>query len=93
MTNNPAATGQMTNFIGNFGGSAFSDNGYNHFVYAPLVDQFGNRVALTVSNGVQTFRAQIASSDTPNVGFYMFVPVVPIYTPVFQNMFIPTDPS
>jgi len=92
VTNSPAATGQMTNFIGNFGSSTFSDNGYANFVYAPLLDKFGNRVALTVTNGVQTFRAQIEGNDTPNVGFYMFVPVAPIYTPVLLNVY-PNGPN
>ena len=87
VTNNPAATGQGTNAIGAFGGTTFSDNNYGKFVYAPLVDRFGNRVALTISSGVQTFRAMIANSDTPNVGFYMLVPVAPIYNPVFLNVY------
>ncbi len=79
----PGAPGQSTNFIGNFGGSTFSDNSYNNFVYAPLVDQFGNRVTVTLTNGVETFRGQIINSDTPNVGFYTFVPAVPVLTPEF----------
>ncbi len=91
VTNSPAATGQGTNAIGTFGGTTFSDNNFGKFVYAPLVDQFGNRVALTISSGVQTFRGLIANSDTPNVGFYMLVPVAPIYTPVLLNV-NPTGP-
>lgn len=87
VTSNPGATGQTTNFIGNFGSSSFSDNSYYNFVYAPLVDQFGNRVTLTITNGVQTFRSQILSSDTPNVGFYILEPVAPVYTPVFLNVY------
>lgn len=91
VTNDPTTTGQLTNFLGNFGGSTFSDNNYFKYEYAPLVDQFGNAAALTVSNGVHTFRAQITSSDTPNMGFYMFVPVAPIFTPVFLHVY-PTAP-
>jgi hypothetical protein len=83
VTSDPTMTGQTTNVIGSFGGSTFSDNSYTRFVYAPLVDQFGNRVALTITNGVQTFRGQIINSDSPNVGFYMFVPIVPVLNPVF----------
>jgi hypothetical protein len=91
VTNDPTTTGQLTNFLGNFGSSTFSDNNFFKYVYAPLVDQFGNAVALTISNGVHTFRGQIASSDTPNVGFYMLVPVAPIFTPVFLHVY-PTGP-
>jgi hypothetical protein len=91
VTSNPTLGGQTTNFIGNFGSSTFSDNSYFNYVYAPLVDQFGNRVTLTVANGVQTFRGQIINSDTPNVGFYMLTPVVPVLTPVFLYVY-PTTP-
>ncbi len=87
----PDTTNQLTSFIGNFGGSSFSDNSYNNFVYAPLVDSFGNRIELALTNlGAQTFRAQIASGVTPNVGFYMFVPAVPVLNPVFLNIY-PTN--
>ena len=79
----PTMAGQTTNFIGNFGDSSFSDNSFFNYVYAPLMDQFGNRITLTISNGVQTFRGQIANSDTPNVAFYMLTPVVPVLNPVF----------
>jgi hypothetical protein len=87
VTNSASTTGQITNFIGNFGRTTFSDNSFNNYVYAPLVDQFGNRVALTITNGVQTFRTQIINSDTPNVGYYMFTPVAPILTPIFLNVY------
>jgi hypothetical protein len=94
----PNTTNQLTSFIGNFGGSSFSDNSYNNFVYAPLVDSFGNRIELALTNlGAQTFRAQIAPGVTPNVGFYMFVPYVPELNPIFLNIsptngvFEPTD--
>ena len=83
VTSSPGAGGQTTNFIGNFGSSTFSDGSFNDYVYAPLVDPFGNRVTLTISNGVQTFRGQIMNNDTPNVAFYMLTPVVPVFNPVF----------
>jgi hypothetical protein len=81
VTNNPAAPNQGTNFLGYFGASTFTDNSYTKFVYAPLVDAFGNMVALSVPSGVETFKGQIMGTDTPNVGFYMFVPAVPVLTP------------
>jgi hypothetical protein len=92
----PTLGGQTTNFIGNFGSSSFSDNSFFNYVYTPLVDQFGNRVALTITNGVQTFRGQIINGDTPNVAFYMLVPVVPVLNPIFLNVypnqtFVPTN--
>ncbi|HTR40290.1 MAG TPA: hypothetical protein VMH87_01570, partial [Pseudomonadales bacterium] len=83
----PTTSGQTTNFIGNFGSSSFSDNSFFNYVYTPLVDQFGNRIALTITNGVQTFRGQIINGDTPNIGFYMLVPVVPVLNPVFLNVY------
>ncbi len=95
VTSNPDASGQSTNFIGDFGSSTFSDNSFFNYVYAPLVDQFGNRVTLTITNGVQTFRGQIINSDTPNVAFYMLTPVVPVYNPVFLYVYPTTtfEPS
>ena len=84
----PDTANQLTSFIGYFGGTSFSDNSYNNFVYAPLVDSFGNRIELALTNlGAQTFRTQIASGVTPNVGFYMFVPYVPELNPVFINIY------
>jgi hypothetical protein len=91
VTSDPTAAGQTTNFIGDFGSSSFSDSSYFNYVYAPLVDPFGNRVTLTITNGVQTYRSQIINSDTPNVGFYMLTPVVPVLTPVFLYVY-PTAP-
>src|SRR5262249_9320614 len=79
------------NLIGNFGSSTFSDNGYANFVYAPLVDQFGNRQAVSISSGVQTFRGQIINNTTPNIAFYMLTPVVPVLTPGFLYVY-PTAP-
>jgi hypothetical protein len=83
VTSNPTQPNQTTNLLGNFGGSTFSDSSYNNFVYAPLVDQFGNRQTLTIPSGVQTFRSQFINNNTPNVAFYMLTPVVPVLTPVF----------
>ncbi len=95
VTSSPSAGGQATNFIGNFGGSSFSDSSYYNFVYAPLLDPFGNRVSLTITNGVQTFRGQIINSDTPNVAFYMLTPVVPVLNPVYLyvNPSAPFEPT
>ncbi len=90
VTNDPTQPNQLTNFLGNFGSASFSDGGYNNYVYVPLVDQFGNRVAVTVTNGQQTFKATVVGN--PNIGAYIFVPVAPIYTPVFENVY-PNGPS
>ncbi len=77
-------SGQTTNFIGNFGSSSFSDNGFNNFVYVPLVDQFGNRATVTVNSGQQTFKSTVVGN--PNVAFYLWVPVAPVFTPVFLQI-------
>ena len=77
-------TGQTTNFLGNFGSASFSDNGFNNFVYVPLVDQFGNRATVTVNNGQQTFKSTVVGN--PNVAFYLWVPVAPVFTPVFLQV-------
>ena len=86
VTNNPALTGQLTNFLGNFGTASFTDNSYNHYVYVPLVDEFGNRlsVSTTLTAGQHTFKATVVGN--PNIGFYMFVPVAPVLNPVFLNV-------
>jgi hypothetical protein len=81
VTSDPTQGSQTTTVLGNFGTAAFTDNGYNNFRYVPLVDQFGNILSLTISNGVQTFKSTVVGN--PNLGFYLFVPVAPIYTPVF----------
>ena len=79
----PTLGNQTTNVIGNFGDASFSDSSYFNYVYTPLEDQFGNRITLTISNGVQTFQSQIINADTPNVAFYMLTPVVPVLNPVY----------
>ena len=84
LTSSPNVGGQTTNFIGNFGTATFSDNGYNNFVYVPLVDQFGNPVSVTLSNGVQTLKATVLGN--PNIGFYMLTPAVPVLQPVLENV-------
>lgn len=87
VTNSPATTDQSTDFLGTFGSAGFSDGSYNSFQYVPLLDQFGNRVAVTVQDGVNTFKSTVANGGNPNLGFYMFTPVAPIYTPVFLNVY------
>lgn len=77
-------SGQTTNFIGNFGSSSFTDNGYNNYVYVPLLDQYGNRATVTVANGQQTFKSTVVGN--PNLAFYLWVPVAPVYTPVFLQI-------
>jgi len=76
--------GQTTNFLGNFGSASFSDNGFNNFVYVPLLDQFGNRATVTVNSGQQTFKSTVVGN--PNVAFYLWVPVAPVFTPVFLQV-------
>ena len=83
LTSDPTQGSQTTNFLGYFGTAGFSDIGYNNFVYVPLVDQFGNRVSLTLTNGVQTFKNTVVGN--PNIGFFLFAPVAPVYTPVLQH--------
>jgi hypothetical protein len=86
VTSDPTQANQTTNFLGYFGGTSFSDASYNTFRYVPLVDQFGNRVTVAVTNsGTYTFKATVVGN--PNLGFYVLVPVAPIYTPVFQSVY------
>ncbi len=68
-------TNQALSQLGSF---AFTDNDWNGFDYAPLLDQFGNLVAVTL-NGQETFRGTVVGN--PNIDFYMLVPAVPILTP------------
>lgn len=77
-------SGQTTNFIGNFGSSSFTNNGFNNFVYVPLLDQYGNRQTVTVTNGQQTFKSTVVGN--PNLAFYLWVPVAPVFTPVFLQV-------
>ena len=84
VTSDPTQGSQTTNFIGNFGSATFSDNGYNNFVYAPLVDQYGNRIPLSITNGIQTFRNVVVGN--PNIAYYLFVPVAPILTPTVLHV-------
>ena len=79
LTSDRTQGSQTTNFLGSFGTAAFSDNGYNNFVFVPLMDQFGNLVTVTITNGQQTFKSTVVGN--PNLGFYMLLPVAPVYTP------------
>jgi hypothetical protein len=59
----------------------------------PLLDNFGKPVTLTVTNnGQYTFKSTVAVGGNPNLGFYLFVPAVPIYIPVLQSVY-PNGPS
>lgn len=83
-TPNATQTAQTTNVLGNFGSATFSDGSYSDYVYVPLLDQYGNVVTVTVTNGEQTFKNTVVGN--PNIGFYLFVPVAPVYTPVLRNV-------
>jgi len=85
LTSDPTQGNQTTNLLGNFGNSSFSDNNYNNFVYVPLMDQFGNRVAVTVTNGQVTFKSTVVGN--PNIAFYMLVPVAPQLTPQILHVY------
>ena len=93
VTGNPSQSGQTTNFLGNFGSSSFTDNGFNNFVYVPLLDQYGNRAAITLGSGQQTLKSTVVGN--PNLAFYMLVPVAPILTPeiLFVNPSGPYQPT
>jgi hypothetical protein len=93
VTSSTSQTGQTTNFLGNFGSSSFTDNGYNNYVYVPLLDQYGNRAAITLNSGQQTLKSTVVGN--PNIAFYMLVPVAPILTPVvlYVNPSGPYEPT
>ena len=80
VTSDPTQGNQTTNFLGYFGSASFTNGSYNTFLYVPLVDQFGNRVTITLTNGQYTFKSTVVGN--PNLGFYLFMPVAPVYTPV-----------
>ena len=84
VTSDPAQGSQTTTVLGTWGTSSFSDNGFNNYRYVPLVDQAGNPVAITLTNGVQTFRTTV--SNNPNFAFYVFVPQVAVLTPEFVTI-------
>jgi uncharacterized repeat protein (TIGR01451 family) len=86
VTSDPTQPNQTTNFLGTFGSSTFSDASYNTFMYVPLLDNFGAPVTLSLTNGQYTFKSTVAPAN-PNLGFYLFVPAVPIYTPVFLSVY------
>lgn len=83
VTSDPTQTDQTTNLLGYFGSQTFTDDGYNNYVYVPLVDQFGNRVSITLT-GQETLRSTIVGN--PNIAYYVLTPVVPTVTPVIQNV-------
>lgn len=85
VTNDPTQMNQFTNFLGTFGNASFSDNGFNNYVYVPLVDQFGNRVTVTVGSGPQTFKATVIGN--PNIAYYMLMPVAPVLTPQVLHIY------
>jgi hypothetical protein len=82
VTSDPTQSDQTTNLLGYFGTPSFSDDSFTHYVYVPLVDEYGNRVAITVGSGPQTFKSTVLGN--PNLAFYLFVPVAPILTPTLQ---------
>lgn len=84
VTSDPTQPNQTTALLGTWGNSSFTDNGYNNYRYVPLLDQFGNLVSVTLANGVTTFRTTV--TNNPNLGFYLFVPVVPILTPTLVTI-------
>ncbi|HUD47340.1 MAG TPA: hypothetical protein VMR33_10940 [Candidatus Baltobacteraceae bacterium] len=75
ITSNPTQSDQSSNLLGSF---SFADSDWNGFDYAPMADNFGNLVSVTLS-GHETLRATVANG--PNIDFYMLVPAVPILTP------------
>jgi len=79
VTSDPTQSGQTTNLLGSFGNASFSDNGFNNYVYVPLLDQFGNRATVTIGSGSQTFKSTIVGN--PNIAFYALMPVAPVLTP------------
>ena len=85
VTSDPTQPNQTTSLLGYWGTSAFTDNGYNNYRYVPLVDQFGDRVSVTLGGGQQTLRSTVMNN--PNFGFYLLVPVVPTLTPVLQSVY------
>jgi len=78
VTSDPTQPNQTTTLLGTF---SFTDNGWNTYVYVPMLDSYGNLVSVNLS-GVETLQAQVVGN--PNLDFYMLVPVVPVYTPGLQ---------
>lgn len=85
VTSDRTQPNQTTIPLGQFGTSSFTDNSYNNYVYVPLVDSFGNRVSVTLTNGVQTFQSTVVGN--PNLAFYLLVPKVPVYAPEFLSVY------
>jgi hypothetical protein len=84
ITSDPTQANQSSTFLGSFGTASFSmtDSSWSAYQYVPLVDQFGNLVSITLTNGQQTLRNTVVGN--PNIGFYMLMPVTPVLTPVLQ---------
>jgi len=85
VTSDPTMGSQTTTNIGTTGTGSYTDNGWNTFKYTPMVDQFGNLVSVTFTNGTQTLRSTVVGN--PNIGFYMLMPITPVLTPVLQNAY------
>jgi len=75
VTNGQGTASQAVSQIGSF---SFTDNNWNTYEYVPMLDQFGNLVAVTLS-GEETLRGQVTGN--PNIDFYMLIPAVPRLTP------------
>jgi len=84
LTSDPTQGSQTTNFLGNFGSASFTDNGFNNYVYVPLVDQYGNRATIGLTN-TQTLKATVVGN--PNIAFYLLVPVAPVLTPTLLQVY------
>ncbi len=84
VTSDPTQPNQTTTVLGTWGTPSFTDTGFNNYRYVPLVDQFGNTVAVPVTSGLQTFRSTV--TNNPNLAFYLFVPVVPIVVPTLVSI-------
>ena len=85
VTSDRTQPNQTTTPLGQFGTSTFTDNSYFNYVYVPLVDSFGNRVSVTLTNGIQTFQSTVVGN--PNLAFYLLVPKVPVYTPELLSVY------
>jgi hypothetical protein len=81
VTSDATKTNQTETLLGSF---SITDANWNTFYYAPMVDAFGNLVAVTLS-GHETLRNTVVGN--PNIDFYMLVPAVPVVTPKLENIY------
>jgi hypothetical protein len=81
ISGDPTTSSQTTTPLGSF---TFTDGNWNTFDYVPLLDNYGNPVAVTLS-GVQTLRNTVVGN--PNIGFYMLTPAPTVLTPVLQYVY------